>query len=234
MPSIVSATKSVPLLAFLAAAIAITGCGTTKVSNESKADAAPRAPGAPSMIYVTNFDLGAATVKSDPGTLTGRPRLIHFGETDPAKKLEELSDLLAKSLVEDLNKQGLPAKRLSADAARPKEGWLVKGAFLEVAEGNRMQKAVVGFGAGQSDAHLYVAVDDLGRPAGQQDLLDFDVHSQGDTTPGGAGETVITHTPYGMGAKFALERNASEADIKRAAQRIADGLEKLAQKREAK
>jgi hypothetical protein len=216
------------LIAFLATAVAVAGCASTKVSNESKGDPAP---GARPMIYVNNFDLGAATVKTDPGTITGRPRLIHFGESDPAKKLEELSDLLAKSLVEDLNKKHLPAQRLLADAPQPTNGWLVKGAFLEVAEGNRMQKAVVGFGAGDSDAHLYVGVNDLARPIGKQDLLDFDVNSAGNKAPGGGVGTIVTHTPYGMAAKFVLERNASESDIKRAAQRIADELEKLAKAR---
>src|SRR5438128_2888798 len=225
-----SALKWVSSAAMFAAAMAVIGCAGTKVSNESKADLAP---GAPSMIYVNNFDLGATTVQADPHTFAGRPRLIHFGDTDPAKKLEELSDLLAKSLVDDLNKKHLPAQRLSADAARPAEGWLVSGAFLEVAEGNRMQKAVVGFGAGDSDAQLYVGVSDLGRPAGKQDLLNFDVNSAGNKAPGAGVGTVITHTPYGMAAKFVLERNASESDIKRAAQRIADDLEKLAKARKS-
>ncbi len=224
LASIVKRSSSFALLTFLAAVV---GCASAKVSNESITDPAP---GAPSMIYVRNFDLGAATVKADPGTFTGRPRLIHFGETDPAKKLQELSDLLANTLVEDLHKKHLPAQRIADDATDPASGWLVKGAFLEVVEGNRMQKAVVGFGAGDSDAQLYVGVLDLARPAGQQNLLDFDVNSQGNKAPGGGVGTIITHTPYGMAAKFVLERNASESDIKRAAARIADGLEKLAAK----
>jgi hypothetical protein len=184
---------------------------------------------------VENFDLGAATLKADPHTLSGRPRLIQLHPTDPAAKLERLSDLLAESLVEDLHKKHLPAQRLfaGADATRPSTGWLVSGAFLEVVEGNRLQKAVVGFGAGDSDAHLYVGVTDLARPPGEQDLLDFDVNSQGNKAPGGAVAAVITHTPYGMAAKYALDRNASEHDIKRAAQRIADSLEKLAHSRKS-
>ena len=40
---------------------------------------------------------------------------------------------------------------------------------------------------------------------------------------------IVTHTPYGMAAKFVLERDASEKDIKRAAQTMADKLEKLVQ-----
>ena len=138
-----------------------------------------------------------------------------------------VSDLLATSLVADLKRKNLPAQRLAADAPKPARGWLVRGAFLEVVNGNRLQKAVIGFGAGNSDAELYVGVTDLGAPAGKQDLLDFNVNSAGDKTPGSAVATAITRTPYGMAAKFVLERDASEKDIKRAAETLADKLEKL-------
>jgi hypothetical protein len=229
--SVASGLKRVSLLVALVVVVAVVaGCAGTEIGNESKAGAVT---GGPSVIYVENFDLGAATLKADPGTLSGRPRLLHLGQADPAKKLEELSDLLATSLVGDLQKKGLPARRLAADAARPAEGWLVSGRVLEVVEGNRMQKAVVGFGAGDSDAQLYVGVADLARPAGKQDLLDFDVNSQGNKAPGGGGMMVATHTPYGMAAKYVLDRNASEDDVKRAARRIADELERLVQARGA-
>jgi uncharacterized protein DUF4410 len=221
--SIASALSRVSARAILAAAVTIMGCAGKNASDESRADPSRATP---PMIYVHNFDLGAATLKADPHTISGRPRLIDFGATDPVKKLEDLSDLLARSLVEDLHKKNLLAQRLPNDAPNPTTGWLVSGAFLEVVEGNRLQKAVIGFGAGQSNASLYVGVADLARPPGQQDLLDLHVRSEGSKTPGGA-VALIEHTPYGMAAKYALDRNASEHDIKRTASSIADGLEKL-------
>jgi hypothetical protein len=45
--------------------------------------------------------IGAAKVKTDPGSPSGRQRLIYPSATDPAAKLDELSELLAKSLVDD-------------------------------------------------------------------------------------------------------------------------------------
>ena len=214
------------LLSSLSLAVFLFGCAGSKVSNEIDYRATPRAP---SMIYVENFDLGETVVKTDPGTLTGRPRLIRFRGNNPAAELHELSDLLADSLVADLHKKNLPAQRLAAEVPRPARGWLVRGAFLEVVNGNRLQKAVIGFGAGNSDAELYVGVTDLGAPMGKQDLLDFNVSSTGNKAPGGAVATAVTRTPYGMAAKFVLERDASETDIKRAAQTLADKLEKLVQ-----
>ena len=214
------------LFASLSVAVFVAGCATSNVTDEVAHRAAP---GAPATIYVENFDLGQTVVKNDPGTLTGRPRLIRFTRDDPEAELRKLSDVLANSLVADLRRKNLPAQRLAADAPKPAAGWLVRGAFLEVASGNRLQRAVIGFGGGSSDAQLYVGVTDLGAPAGRQDLLDFGVNSQGDKMPGGGVATIITHTPYGMAAKFVLERNASEKDIERAAQTMADKLEKLVQ-----
>ena len=219
------------LFSSLSLAVLLAGCASSKVTGEIDYRAASAVP---STIYVENFDLGETVVKSDPGTLTGRPRLIQFRRQNPAEELHELSDLLASSLVADLNRKNLSAQRLAADAPKPARGWLVHGAFLEVASGNRLQKAVLGFGAGNSDAQLYVGITDLGAPAGKQDVLDFNVNSAGNKAPGGGIATIVTHTPYGMAAKFVLERNASEKDIKRASQTLADRIENLVQSRAEK
>jgi hypothetical protein len=227
MRQIASVPGSLLAFALLVAGLSvIAGCASAKVSTETKSSAADRAA-APPVVYVHDFDLGAATVKSDPGTLTGRPRLLRLTQPDPAAELERLSDLLARTIVDDLQKADVPARRLAADAPRPASGWLVSGAFGEVTEGNRMQKAVLGFGAGDSDAHLYVTVRDLARPPGEQDLLDFAAESSGNKAPGGGVGTVITHTPYGMAAEFVLARDASEKDVTRTGHLIAEKLVKL-------
>ena len=135
----------------------------------------------PPMIYVEKFDLGAAQIQSDPGTLTGRPRLLNFRQKDPAQELDRLANLLSDEVMHDLNQQKINAKRF-ADADLPRAGWLVSGEFLEYDQGNRMQKAVLGFGAGNEDANLYVKVADLSRPPGEN-LLNFNVDSSGGKGP---------------------------------------------------
>jgi hypothetical protein len=90
-----------------------------------------------------------------------------------------------------------------------------------------LQKAVLGFGAGNEDAKLYVSLADLSKPAGEN-LLDFNVDSSGNKLPGGGVTAAATHSPWGMAAKFVLDRNASEKDIQRAAQKIADQVIQLA------
>jgi hypothetical protein len=199
------------------------GCAGTSVTDSTTA-AIPSAR--PPMVYVSNFDLGAATIKSDPGTLTGRRRLIHFGDKNPADELQRLSTLLENTLVADLKKKNFAAQRL-APGEHPASGWIVSGQFLEVNEGNRLQKAIFGFGMGNSDTKLAVLVTDASLPPGR-DLLDFNLGSKGGAAPGGAAAAAVTHSPFGMAAKFGLDRNGSEKDIKRAAGEIADRIQKLA------
>lgn len=201
----------------------VIGCASATVSNETHGVPTGANPGT---VYVGKFDLGEGALQSDPGTLTGRPRLFSLRPQDPASEADKLSDLLSDELVKDLNDANMPAQRLAADDPQPAAGWLVSGEFLEVTQGNRLQKAVIGFGAGNSDAQLYVTVADLSRPAGE-DLLNFNVDSSGNKAPGGGVGAVVTHTPWAMAGKFVLDRNASEKDVKRAARQIADEIVKL-------
>lgn len=208
----------------IAAFALIAGCASAKVSDRVS-DAAPTHD--PAIVYVGKFELGAAQIKSDPGTLTGRPRLFNFRQKDPAEELEKLSEQLSNELVDDLNKADISATRLDPGGPKPPSGWMVSGEFLEFDEGNRMQKAVLGFGAGNEDAKLYVSLADLSKPAGEN-LLNFNVDSSGNKLPGGGVTAAATHSPWGMAAKFVLDRNASEKDIKRAARQIADQIIQLA------
>ena len=210
------------LIAALTAAAALSGCARTSVTNRSTSPT-PVAATVPDVVYVMPFDLGAAAVKSDPRTLTGRPRLLNFRKQDPTDELENLGELLTSDLISDLRSAGFNAQRLPAGASRPARGWLVSGDLLELQEGNRLQKAVIGFGAGNSEAKLYVTVGDLAHPEARP-LLDFNAESDGNTAPGGAAATVVTHSPWGMIAKFVVERDASEKDLKRVARQISQQI----------
>ncbi len=206
------------LLSFSAALIA--GCATAKVSNENKSTSAVMAP---DVVYVSAFDLTDTAVQSDPGTLTGRPRLVQIRQQDSNEDLKKLGDLLTADIVDDLNQSNISAQTLPSGASQPAHGWIVTGQFLDLDEGNRAQRSVIGFGVGTSDAKLYVTVADAQHP-GDKSLLNFNTDAAGDTTPGGGVGTVVTHTPWGMVAKFAIERNASEKDIQRTAKAISDEI----------
>jgi Domain of unknown function (DUF4410) len=205
------------------AAALLVSCATAKVSNEKKSTVAITAP---DVVYVGAFDLTDTPVQSDPGTLTGRPRLLQIRQQDPNEDLKKLSDLLAADIIDDLNRANIPAQALPSGASQPTHGWIVTGQFLNLDEGNRAQRSVIGFGVGTSDAKLYVTVADAKHPE-DKSLLNFNTDSAGDSTPGGGVGTIVTHTPWGMVAKFVLERNASEKDVQRTAQAISDEIVKF-------
>jgi hypothetical protein len=200
------------------------GCSSAKVSNEARL-AQPTTR--PEIVYVGDFDLGATTIQSDPGTLTGRPRLISlFHNEDPAEQVARLQDLLTSKIVDDLNEAGVPAERLDFSGPKPAIGWLVTGEFLDLKAGNRAQRAVIGFGVGDSDAKLYVTLADLAHPEGQN-LLNFNAQTNGDKTPGGSVTAVAAHDPWAAVAKFVIGRDASDKDIKACAKAVSDEIVKF-------
>jgi len=72
---------------------------------------------------------------------------------------------MSESLVQDLNENGISARRLAPGESLPSTGWLVRGVFTEVQEGNRVRRAVIGFGAGKTELHVLVYLDDLANGA---------------------------------------------------------------------
>lgn len=225
--AIADCLRLVPLVCTVATLTA--GCAGAKVTNERKS-AVAAAP--PDVIYVGAIDLGASVARPGAGGPTGRPLLLpplpppplpSLRPQRPAGDVEALQETLADELVRDLNEAGTPARRLDPAAPRPTRGWLVTGEFLQLDEGNRLRRAVIGFGAGGSEAKRHVVVADLARPEGQN-LLDLEADATGNKLPGGAAAAVATRTPWGMVAKFVLDRNASEKDVKRAARAIADEI----------
>lgn len=211
-------------IAIIAIAPLFSGCRSAKVSDVTPASNQSGVSIArPDFVYVGNFDLGSTAFQQDQGL---RPlALLHH--KDSAQEIAELQDLLEADIVSDLNQQGMPAGRLSDAATRPTHGWLVGGEFLELKEGNRVARAVIGFGQGESSAKLYVTLADLAHPEGQN-LLNFNSDTSGDKTPGGSVVAVAAHTPWGMVAKYAIDKNPSKKDMKELAKAIADQIIKFA------
>ena len=171
-------------------------------------------------IYVSDFDVDAANVKVDSGGTAGgrRPKIIESPrkreEQDPQAQAKKLVDLLSKSIVDDLHKAGYKAQRLATGESRPPAGAWVHGVFTEVDEGNRRQRAVLGFGAGQSTMDLYVTLTDLSQP--EKPLYTEAKHDDSGKKVGAA----VTMNPYVAAAKFVIEKNAPEKTVKKTASEI--------------
>ncbi|HEY6336756.1 MAG TPA: DUF4410 domain-containing protein [Alphaproteobacteria bacterium] len=175
----------------------------------------------PNAVYVRDFDLDAATVESERGILPRGPfatlRPGPFGAKDPQARAKELVDLMSKSLIGDLEKKGFVARRLAPGETAPAEGWLLRGVFTEVQEGNRLRRAVIGFGQGQTDLQVVVAVDDLAQGS-LKPLYDIEEAATSNKMPG----AVITLNPYVAAAKFVLAGVDLERNVVETAGKIAD------------
>lgn len=217
------------LLSAVALVLAVSGCGWDPTAAKDAVTggvtvqprpAPGRTPAAPSRrIYVEDFVLDAERVETDEG-LRGRvaplqqmPRLRR--RESPAEKARQLVEAMGEGLVRHLNEAGFTASRLAPGALRPKAGWLLRGLFTEVSEGNRVQRAMIGFGRGATSMEVQVTVSDL---AGNPDapFIVFGTVKDPSHLPG----AVVTMNPFMAAARFAIEKDASARDVDRTAKEI--------------
>lgn len=209
---------------FVAVGLAATlaACGGAKVTGTS-AVAAPSI--APQTVYVADFDLDASEIQQSGviGAINHipRPGLIGSGPLGiartPSQQARDVVETMSKSLIADLRKDGIAAERLPPDAPLPSRGWLVRGAFLQVDAGNRLRRAVIGFGAGGTNMQVATAIDQLGAGA-PQPLYTVDTSARSGKLPGAA----VTLNPYVAAARFVMAGNDLDRNVKATASQIAD------------
>ncbi|MEO0033984.1 MAG: hypothetical protein RLZZ501_7, partial [Pseudomonadota bacterium] len=169
------------------AMLALTACAQAQVT--ARHDEATGAASVPSVVYVADFDLLAEEIRSEsPLAALPRPGLLGNGPLGLLKSRESqarsLVDLMASTIVADLTKAGIPAQRWNADTPQPRSGWMVRGAFLTVDEGNRLRRAVIGFGSGQTDLQVATTIDQLSAEAAPAPLYQVDTTADSGRMPG--------------------------------------------------
>jgi hypothetical protein len=189
--------------------------------------APPAAPGAPPVVYVADFELDAANVTADSGPghrargIIGN--LVPEGplrqQQDPQARARELVALMAQSLTDDLKKAGIDARRIAPGEPLPHGGWQVRGVFLSVDEGNRLRRAMVGMGAGQSQFQVAVSCDNLATPE-LPPLYERVEEGTSRDMPG----AVIKLNPYVIAAKVVLSGRDQKTAIRQSAEQIAGEL----------
>jgi hypothetical protein len=171
-------------------------------------------------IYVSDFELDAQNVQVDQGSAVAqrRPGMLERPskkeEQNPEAQAKKLVDTLSESIVSDLQKAGYKAQRLMPGEAKPSVGAWVHGVFTQADEGNRLHRAVIGFGSGQAKMELFVTLSDLASP--EKPLYEASEKGESKDKPGAA----ISMNPYVAAAKFVMEKNAPEKTIKSTAATI--------------
>jgi hypothetical protein len=211
---------------WLVALACLAGCGTgigphqPKLTPVSSVDPAPTTR--PNMVYVTDFDLEVpqGTQESAAARMGPLARLRErLQGGDPVTKAHAAVGLMAASITDDLNSDGVPAQRLSAGEPKPASGWLVRGVVTQLNEGNQLQRAMVGFGAGESELQLWVGVTDLAKNP-DAPFYTLDASDASGKMPG----AVVKLNPYVAAAKFVMSRHATERDVKATASAIAKAI----------
>jgi hypothetical protein len=200
------------------------GCATAQVTGRNEIGTARK----PVVIYVADFDLDAANIKARGGMLPAPPKLpgplgdvlppLPGTAKDPQVVARDVVDSMSTGLVKDLTKAGLTARRLGRGEAVPKSGWLVRGVFTQVDQGNQLTRAMIGFGAGKTDVQVFVDISELGQEK-PRPFYELTTTANSGKAPGAA--PMIILSPPGAAARFVIAGKDLNKNVKQTASKIA-------------
>ncbi len=117
-----------------------------------------------------------------------------------------------------MTKSGFSAQRLQPGLPAPAEGWLLRGVFVQVQEGNRMRRAMIGLGQGETDLQVVAAIHNLSEGA-PKPLYELATDASSGSQVGAAPTLVLG--PWGAAARFAMAGQDLEKNVKQTAAQIA-------------
>lgn len=167
------------------------------------AGAASRAPRTPTSSPTT----GPTGKPSSPAAIT-QPA-DSKAEDSPALRANALVNAMSESLVKALEKAGYTVHRQRAGEAPPQAGLRIRGVFAEPDEQNRIRRLVVGGDSTTPKMLLYVGIDNLARP--EQPLYELAKPPENDAKHG----PVITVTSFSPVARFEMDKNPADDDLKK-------------------
>lgn len=182
-------------------------------------------------IYVSDFEVETCSTapRQDPdpeGLFPDAPvrnflsRLQRDDDEDPHVQAAKLVNVMSDKLVDEFDDEGFAAQRLAPGSPRPNQGWLVTGVFTQIDSGNRVRRAIIGFGSGKTEIQVYATLQDLSKP--DQPLYQVDGSGQKGNMPG----AILMMNPYALAAKFVMSKKDLEKSVKKAAGEIAEQVVK--------
>jgi uncharacterized protein DUF4410 len=216
------------------ALVGVSSCGRTSVQNvDVRAVGLPR----PQLVIVHDFGVSAAAVALD--TAIGA-RVLEAVKGEPEvqahiKVGEEVAKVLTENLVKEIGKLGIPTVSAANATPVPGPSLQIEGQFLTVDQGNRLRRAVIGFGAGASEVRTTVQLFETTNE-GRRLVEDFYTTAKSSRKPGfgpmaGAGAVVGTAATSaavsgGIGIATAHSQTV-EGDAKNTADEIVKVLKKF-------
>jgi hypothetical protein len=172
------------LVGTFALALAVAGCATTRVEVENEA---ADVGGRPPIVLVQRFGWTVGEVTENQGFVQQRIDATESTTADQrsADIAREVSERLADELVSRIRSLGLDARRARGGDDVPLNGLLITGYFVDINEGNRLKRLVIGLGAGRSQLDAKVEVRQRAR-RGWIRVVDFQTHADSGAMPGAA------------------------------------------------
>lgn len=212
-----SATPAAPIATPPAAPIAPTSTTPIATSPATPINTTPPAP------ISTGSASPASTSPATPPAVSSRqksPLPLVDGDADlPSVQARRLTDFFSETLLQMLQKKGYNAARTSGQ--NPSSGALIRGVFAETDAKNRVRRALLGGTSLNPKFLLYVGIFNLARP-------DQPLYELAQEQPGGAQfGPVITLNNYIPLAKYELDKNPSDDDVRKICAQIVASLTAL-------
>lgn len=181
------------------AALALAGCAQTNVTGTQSvfSGSLPK----PKTVVVTDFSVSADVVVLDRGFTARLARKL--GDVPPHERkqrtAERVNDEIVATIVATLRANGMEARPGSEDTLTLNDDALIVGGRLRsIDQGNRVQRSLIGFGAGRSGVVADMTVSHFSA-SGKKQLLSFTAESQSRRRPG-----AVATAPVGMATGAAI------------------------------
>ena len=170
----------------LLASLLIVACASATVTPEKVAP--PTTPVRPTRIVVYDFAVSPAEVTLNQSIVH---RTFLAAQSTPSLKKSQLETAhavahdLSDALVKDLQNLGFTVEKHHRGTSVTGNALIVDGQFLNVDEGNRLRRLVIGFGSGASKLDTRVQVYQVSGGTTHR-VLEFETHVESAKLPGAA------------------------------------------------
>ena len=162
-----------------------TACASTTVQPSSQTDklGLPTPP----VVMVYSFAVNPTEVIENDSLI--HHMIVSQDPTPADQRLREIgqeaNEALVETLITGISELGIATKRGYKDMPVPPHAVTIHGAFLDIDQGNRARRVMIGFGAGASriDAKVFMFQESPGLTA---KLLEFKTHADSGKMPGAA------------------------------------------------
>lgn len=214
----------------IALTLALLAAGCAKTNVRTTNELAYTGMARPAQVLVYKFAVSPADIKQNSSFFAKLGRSME-GKDPTAEEIEignEVADALASELVAKIKELGLNALYAPASMTPTAGSLVVTGHFLDIDEGNRLRRNMIGFGAGKSSVDATVSVLAPGS-SGFVEIIGFDAHADSGNMPGAA-VTGGIGAAAGAGTAAVVATNAAVGGVKSYRSSSAQQAKKIAEK----